>query len=166
MSHPLFTSSVIHWWRATHSFTLSGYTFDHRKPGSFLNLIMQSAPGLDLGNSWYESSENTFGYKASQSSIGVVVWRMWHGVLGYCFCFFSHQAKLICLSFQLIFGLWSINQSCPRMILCLCIFPSMNCIFSTCPPMKSRILVVYWKDLLAFMVPSTFWNTMGLCIFW
>ena len=86
-NHPLFTSLVIHWWRATHSFTLSGYTFDHRKPGSFLNLIMQSAPGLDLGNSWYKSLENTFGYKASQSGMGVVIRRMWHGVSGYCFFF-------------------------------------------------------------------------------
>src|ERR1700730_2880555 len=97
--------------------------------------------------------------------MGAEAQRMWHGVSGYHFCFFLHQAKLMCLLFQSIFRLWSINQLCPRMILCPCIFPSINCMFPTCPPMKSRILVEYWKDPLAFMVPSMFQNTMGLCIF-
>src|ERR1700719_681110 len=159
-------SLVIHWWRATRSFALSGYTFDCKYPGSFLNFIMQSALGLDLGSSLYDSSENTFGYSASQSGMGVEVRRMWHGVSGCRFCLFSHRVKLMCLSFQSIFGLWSMSQLCPRMILCPYIFPSMNCIFSTCPPMKSRMLVECWKDPPAFIVPSTFRNTMGLCIFW
>src|ERR1700719_2695360 len=157
---------MIHWWRATLSFVLSGYTFDRRYPGSFLNFMIQSAPGLDLGNSLYESLENTFGYSASQSGMGVEVRRMWHGVSGCRFCLFSHWVKLMCLSFQSIFRLWSMSQSCPRMILWLCIFPNMNCMFSTCPPMKSRMLVECWKDPPEFMVPSMFWNTISLCIFW